>query len=173
MDLNDFSNSEETALYFDEVLPEAVESLLVDAAEHYGEAECELRLLKAFFLAPESLTVLVSLYRMYFYQHRYEETLITAAHALRISGTRLGFPSDWQELQLSHLGSDLPLGLVRFYLFALKGMAYVKMRIGELEEGEAMIDKVMALDLEDRLGGSVLKEVILETRRRPRLVVSN
>ena len=171
MDLNDFSNSEQTALYFDEVLPQEVESLLADAAEHYGEAECEHRLLKAFFLVPESLTVLVSLYRMYFYQHRYEETLVTASHALRISGARLGFPPDWRELQLSHLDAELPLGLVRFYLFALKGMAYVKMRMGELEDGEAMIDKVMALDPEDRLGASVLKEVILDTRRRPRLVV--
>ena len=170
MDLNDFTNSEQTALYFDEQLPEAVESLLADAAELYGEAECEHRLLQAFFLVPESLTVLVSLYRMYFYQHRYQETLTTASHALRISGARLGFPADWRELQPSHLDPALPLGLVRFYLLALKGAAYVKMRVGELEEGEAMIDKVMALDPEDRLNGSVLKEVVLATRRRPRLV---
>ena len=171
MDLNDFTNSEQTALYFDEVLPEEVESRLAAAAEHYGEEGCEQRLLQAFFLAPESLTVLVSLYRTYFYQHRYKETLITASHALRISGRRLGFPMDWHELQPVHLGAELPLGLVRFYLFSLKGMAYVKMRIGELDEGERMIDKVIALDPEDRLGGSVLKNVILETRRRPRLVV--
>ena len=171
MDLNDFENSKQAALYFDEALPDEIESLLNDAAELYGEAECEQRLLRAFFLAPESLTVLVSLYRVYFYQHRYQETLTTAHHALRVSGARLGFPADWRELQPQHLSRELPLGLVRFYLFALKGAAYVKMRLGEMEEGEAMIDKVMALDPEDRLGGSVLKEVILATRRRPRLVV--
>ena len=54
MDLNDFTNREQTTLYFDEVLPPEVEFLLADAAEHYGEAECEHRLLKAFFSSPKA-----------------------------------------------------------------------------------------------------------------------
>ncbi len=170
MDLIDFDGKEEADLYFNEPLPDGVEALLAEAAEEYGEPECEPLLLKAFFYAPESLAVLVSLYRFYYYQKRYPETLVTASHALRLSGQRLGFPDDWRELRPEHHTPELPLGLVRFYLLALKGAAYVKMRLGELEEGEAMIDTVMSLDPEDRLGGSVLKEVMLDTRRGLRLV---
>ena len=46
--------------------------------------------------APEHLTVLVSLYRYYFYQHRLEDVLVVADHAKRISARHLGIPNDWR-----------------------------------------------------------------------------
>lgn len=162
MDLLDFSGTDIAELYYNDPLPEQAQSLLDAAAQQYGEAECEVQLLRALLIAPESLAVLVSLYRFYYYQHRYQDTLTTAMHALRLSGARLGFPAHWRDLRPEHLREDQPMALVRFYLFALKGAAYVKMRLGELEDGEAMIDTVIALDAENRLGGSVLKEVMLE-----------
>ncbi|WP_353571227.1 hypothetical protein [Candidatus Albibeggiatoa sp. nov. BB20] len=173
MDLFDFSGTEQDDLYFEENQPPEVSELLEQAAELYSEGEGEMQLLRAYFLAPESLAVLVSLYRYYYYQHRYQDVLVVANYALKTSGQRLQLPEDWRDLEPHHINSTMSMGLIRFYLLALKGAAYVKLRVDELDEGEQMIDKVILLDPEDRLGASVLKEVLNEKRRKPRLVVSN
>ena len=170
MDLIDFTGQEETELYFHEQLPESVRTLIDRAAEVYGEGGGELELLQAFFQAPESLEVLVALYRFYYYRHSYPEALTTARHALRISGARLGFPADWRALTPGHVNRETPMGLLRFYLMVLKGMAYLTLRGEALEEGEAMIDKVMLLDPADRLNGSVLKQVVRERKGALRVV---
>lgn len=48
----------------------------------------------------------------------------------------------------------------RFYLFALKGAGYMTMRLGSLDAGAAMLRKVRELDPEDRMGASVLLNVV-------------
>ncbi|HLY96123.1 MAG TPA: hypothetical protein VKO66_02840, partial [Sideroxyarcus sp.] len=65
MDLLDFETAE---LYFDEPLTPEVARLIVAAADNYGSDEGELMLLRANFMAPQHLMVLVALYRYYFYQ---------------------------------------------------------------------------------------------------------
>lgn len=174
MDLFDFAGTEQDNLYFEEDLTDTVKQLLATAANQYADDDesAELFLLRAFFLAPRSLSVLVALYRYYYYQHRYAEVLTTAEHALIVSGDSLGLPRDWRVLQPQDFGKH-SMSLVRFYLLALKGMAYVKLRLDELDEGEQILDKILLLDPEDRLGASVLKQVLIEQKQQPRLVVSN
>ncbi|MDY6828454.1 MAG: hypothetical protein SV583_03690, partial [Pseudomonadota bacterium] len=65
MDLHDFTP---TSLYFDEKLPLPVQSLLSLASRRYGQGVSERALLEASRMAPRSLTVLVGLYRHYYYQ---------------------------------------------------------------------------------------------------------
>jgi tetratricopeptide (TPR) repeat protein len=165
MDLMDFTDQEQHDLYYSEALPDQAAQLLATAATRYGTDDVEQILLKAFFLAPQSLQVLVALYRFYFFQQRYQETLVTAHHALQISGQRLQLPSAWQDLTEQSVNNEMPVTLLRFYLLALKGAAYVTMRLGDLDQGAAMIDKVILLDPKDRLGASVLKEVFDNYRK--------
>ena len=73
MDLLQF---DQTTLYYVDPLPAGIEPLLLDAAACYGEAQAEALLLRAYFLAPEQLVVLVALYRYYFYQHRLDDALV-------------------------------------------------------------------------------------------------
>jgi hypothetical protein len=54
---------------------------------------------------------------------------------------------------------------VRFYLFTLKGYAYLSMRLGEIETGRNMIEELRRLDPEDRVGGSVLEQVLARFER--------
>jgi len=148
--------------YFEESLPDEVAQLLDAAAEQYGEAQAELLLLRAFLRAPDSLSVMVSLYRYYFYQHRLKDALLVAERAIGASADRLGFGCDWPELAMTDLekresGSAT---MTRFYLFALKGAGYLNMRIGNVELGTAMLRKVRELDPADRLGASVLLNVV-------------
>jgi len=155
--------------YFEEELTDEVRRLLEAAAEAYGEEDdgAELLLLRALLRAPESLTVMVALYRFYFYRHRLADTLEVAARALRLSGAALGFGCEWPELQSGEFDRQAAgkVTLGRFYLFALKGAGYMNMRCDRMELGMAQLSKVRELDPEDRLGASVLLKVAEEKQR--------
>lgn len=168
MDLLDF---DKTDLYFDEPVPEQVKTHLQDAAEAYSSGRSEQYLLRAHFLAPTSLMVLVALYRYYYYQHRHDDALTVAERAMALCAERLDFAAEWRELDESCIGrgATVSMGLLRFYLLALKGAGYLNLRLGDLDKGQAMLAKVVELDPQDRLGASVLLDVV-ERKTRLRVV---
>jgi hypothetical protein len=151
MDLLDFEGQD---LYFNETLPEGVPELLAQASADYAEGTAEAPLLKASSLAPESLSVLVALYRFYYYQHRLADTFQVAERAIEVSGRSLGFPADWRELRPEHLavGAEQSMGLVRFYLLSLKGAGWLKMRMQEPAAAREILEKLASLDTANRLG---------------------
>jgi tetratricopeptide (TPR) repeat protein len=161
MDLLDFEQAE---LYFDEPISEEVEHLIAMAAVNYGNEEAELMLLRANFIAPQHLMVLVALYRYYFYQHRLEDALLVAESTLAVVGRRLEFPDTWQFLREINIGAGVirSMGLVRFYLMVLKATGYIHLRLGNFETGQAMLEKLVELDSHDRMGGQALLEVVRE-----------
>jgi hypothetical protein len=152
MDLLDFDGAQD--LYFNETLPESVPELLARASAEYAEGTAEAPLLKAAELAPESLSVLVALYRFYYYQHRLADTYRVAERAIAVSGGTLGFPADWRELAPEHLaaGAEKSMGLVRFYLLSLKGAGWLKMRMNEPAGAREILEKLATLDTANRLG---------------------
>ena len=160
MDLMDF---EEAELYFDEPVNPEVLSLLELAAASYGDEETEQMLLKAKFMAPDQLVVMVALYRYYFYQHRLDDALLVAESALAIVGKRLAFPDTWLYLREANIGAGVmrSMGLVRFYLMVLKSAGYINLRLGHSETGQAMLEKLVELDSHDRIGGRALLNVII------------
>jgi tetratricopeptide (TPR) repeat protein len=159
MDLMAF---DQATLYFDEPVAAEVDDLIVEAGRSYGEAAAEALLHKAYFLAPDALVVLVALYRYYFYQHRLEDALTVADRALAIVGRRLGFPAEWKRLHPEFLGQAVlkSMGLLRFYLHLLKAAGYIHMRLGNIAEGHARVEKLVELDSHDRMGGRALLEVL-------------
>jgi hypothetical protein len=161
MDLMQF---DQTTLYFDDPLPPGIEPLLLDAAACYGDGDAESLLLRAYFLAPEQLVVLVALYRYYFYQHRMEDALIVADRAMSIVARRLDLPAKWENLHPAHIGHAVlrSMGLLRFYLLVLKAAGYIHLRMGNSATGQAMLQKLVELDSHDRLGGKALLDVIVE-----------
>ncbi len=50
--------------------------------------------------------------------------------------------------------------LPRFYLFTLKGYAYLQMRLGNIVEGRDAVMKLLELDPGNKLGAKVLLEVV-------------
>lgn len=128
------------------------------AATHYGEPEAELSLLRAYFLEPEHLTVLVALYRYFYYRHGYSEALLVADRAIRLTAERLGITPDWRKLTKGDLGKAVleSMTLTRFLLLALKGSGYLELRLGEAAGALERFEKVVELDTSDRLGMSEL-----------------
>jgi len=158
MDLMDFAGEN---LYFEENLPAQVEELIAQAGGLYGEGGAEQPLLEALRLAPESLNVLVAVYRFYYYQHRLEDALEIADRALAITARRLGLPLDWKLLYEGHVNvGSAAMALLRFHLLSLKAEAYLLLRLGRREEGRAILEKLLALDSNNRLGAKQLLEVV-------------
>lgn len=159
MDLLDFS---ECKLYFEEPLPAEAERLIAHAAQVYGDPEAEYALLRAHLLAPENLSVLVGLYRYYFYQHRLDDALIVAERAMQLSARPLGLPTDWRQLDECRLGraAENSFGLLRFYLLALKAASIVLLRLGRITASRDRLNKLIELDSRDQLGAAKLLEVV-------------
>jgi tetratricopeptide (TPR) repeat protein len=162
MDLQDFEGQ---SMYFDDPIPKLAEDLIQQAADLYGEDEAEKCLLKAYFLAPENLTVLVAMYRYYYYQHKYKDAISVAHRAMEVSSSRLNLPDKWQDLKFSHLGEGaiISMGLLRFYLMALKGAGYLHLRDNNFEAGADILEKVVELDPHDRLRAAFLLDIALES----------
>lgn len=161
MDLLDFTAED---LYFDDDANPAVTGLLADAAEAYGTPVAEERLLRAYFKAPENLSVLVALYRYFYYQHRYDDALEVAERSMRVVSHRLGITQDWRALGETDLarGVQDSMTLFRFYLYALKGSAYLKLRIGLPQEALARLQVIAKLDPVDRMGVQPLIDLAKE-----------
>jgi tetratricopeptide (TPR) repeat protein len=163
MDLLDF---EAQGLYFDEPEVAGIKEMIAIAAENYASGEAELPLLKAYFLAPESLNVLVALNRFYYYQHRLDDALAATTKALVVIRTGLFFPEDWRDLQMSHItdtAADL-LTQVRLYLFTLKAIGFLNMRLENLDLSQTIFEKLVELDSKDRIGASGLLELVIKRK---------
>ncbi len=158
MDLLDFDAKE---MYFEQPLSPQAEKLIAEAARQYGEETAEHSLLHAYFLEPEHLTVLVALYRYFFYRHRYPEALIVADRAIAVTATQLGLSTDWRTLSKGDLerAVSVSMTLTRFLLWALKGSGYLKLRLDDAQRALERFEKVMEMDTSDRFGMQELLEL--------------
>lgn len=149
-------------LYFDQADSLEVQELIQFASELYSTGEAEMPLLKAYLRAPESLNVLVALNRFYYYQHRLAEALLISEKALLLIRRGIDFPEDWQQLQRQHI-SEAPKDLltkVRLYLFTLKSIGFLNMRMENLALSLEIFQKLVELDDKDRIGAKALLELV-------------
>lgn len=143
-------------------LPPEAEKYLRLAGQAYHEDEVALaHLQSAWEAAPGHAAVYISRYRFFFYKGRLEEALDVAVECLRKAATDLGIAQDWRLVKVK----DADFGrfesiLPRFFLFTLKGYGYLQMRLGNLDEGRAALDKLLELDPADKTGGKVLMQVL-------------
>lgn len=142
-------------------LPAAAEYHLESAALLYADGDRALDELRAAVeIAPQHPAVLIGLYRFYFYKGRLVECL-EVAHTCLVEAARLNnLAEDWRAVQ----SDDAEFGsydamIPRFFLFVLKGYAYLQMRLGNLDEGLAATMKLLELDPSDKIGATVLLEV--------------
>ena len=143
-------------------LPEAAEQHLRLAASSYRDDDVsEAHLWRAKAAAPDHPAVLIGLYRFYFYKSRLAEALSVARACLEKAAKDNGLPLDWSEVKRTDAAfGDFGAILPRFYLFTLKGYAYLNMRLGHVEEGRAAVAKLLELDPSDKTGAKVLLGVL-------------
>lgn len=171
MDLLDHDNE---AMYFETPLPAEVQQLLDESGQHYrsqaldGSSEDELELtsvdsaewalLRAYLKAPEHLSVIVALYRFFYYRHRYTEAVMMADRAILLSSRQLGLSEDWRQLTASDLeqAAERSMSSTRFLLLALKGAAWLLLRQDQPQAAIERLAPVRAFDQKDQLGTTEL-----------------
>ena len=143
-------------------LPPGAERHLRQAGLSYHLDDiAETHLRQAQTLAPGHAAVLIGLYRFYFYKGRLGEALDIARVCLAKAARENNLAEDWREVTADDaVFSRYEEMLPRFYLFTLKGYAYLQMRLGNVDEGYAVILKLLELDPSDKVGARVLLEVI-------------
>jgi tetratricopeptide (TPR) repeat protein len=145
---------------------EADQHLRLAASLYQQDRLAEAHLQEAQRLAPDHAAVLIGLYRFYFYKNRLQEALSVAYRCLHKAAQDNGLNADWRKVEVQHADfNNYAAMLPRFFLFTLKGYAYLQLRLGNLEEGSAAVAKLLELDPADKLGGRVLLGV-LERRGR-------
>jgi len=141
--------------------PEAEFHLWEAGLSYHLDDVAEQHLREAQALAPGHAAVLIGLYRFYFYKGRLADALTVAKLCLEKAARENELAADWQDVAagdaaFGHYENMLP----RFYLFTLKGYAYLQMRLGDLDEGRAAVMKLLELDPSDKVGARVLLEVL-------------
>jgi len=139
---------------------EAEQEIRLAGAAYHAETEAERHVLRAFDLAPGHPATHIALYRFYFYRNRLPEALAVGLRCLAHAALINGLPHDWRTVAPGQADFGNYSALPRFYLFTLKGCAYLSLRLGNLEQGGAMLAKLMELDATDKVGGSVLRGVL-------------
>lgn len=144
-----------------EGLPEEAESLLHAAAASYHQDDVALKyLMAARLLAPTHPATLIGIYRFYFYKGRLEEALALAETCLTRAAVDNSLPLDWREVARDDAAfGDFDAIAPRFFMFSLKGYAYLSLRLGNFEDAAAAIEKLIELDPADKIGARVLLDV--------------
>lgn len=143
-------------------LPEQAEQHLRLAGINYAnDAIAESHLFQAQALAPGHAAVLIALYRFYFYKGRLGDALKVAQRCLIKAARDNGLNEDWRRVE----PGDAEFGsydavLPRFYLFTLKAYGYLQMRLGQLDESQAALRKMLELDPSDKLNAALLLKVL-------------
>ncbi|ACB94052.1 hypothetical protein [Beijerinckia indica] len=141
-------------------LPKEAAQHLDLAASLYHKDDVALdHLRQAERIAPAHPAVLIGLYRFYFYKGRLAECLEVALVCLSEAAHHNNLPDDWRQVQRGDAEFSSYDMMPRFFLFVLKGYAYLQMRLGNLDEGLAAVMKLLDLDPSDKIGATLLLEV--------------
>ncbi|NPT33316.1 hypothetical protein [Paraburkholderia xenovorans] len=139
-------------------LPSGVDALIAEAGRLRERREEALVLLqRARAAAPRHPVPLIALYRFYFYGHQLAQARAVGEDALAIARTALGPDFGDEPLAPAITRYD---AAARFYLFTLKGLAYLDMRLGDFDEARMLLRELRRLDPEDRVGGALLSQIL-------------
>lgn len=148
-------------------LPEYAEQQMRLAGQTYSDDRiAEAHLYAAQAAAPDHIAVQIGFYRFYFYKGRLEEARSVAERCLNWAASKLNAGRHWRSITAQSAAFDsFDVVLPRFFLFALKGYAYLEMRLRRMEEGRCAAAQLITLDPHDRLGG---KRMLLVLDRQGR-----
>jgi tetratricopeptide (TPR) repeat protein len=147
------------------MLDPAVDALIAQAGLVRDDGTQALALLEqARAAAPSHPAPLIALYRFYFYGHELAKARAVGEDALAIARTALG--PDFGDVPPSDDDARHDAA-VRFYLFALKGLAYLNMRMADYNEARTLLAELRRLDPNDRVGGALLAHVLLRHEQGP------
>jgi hypothetical protein len=143
-------------------LPPLAEHYLAQAGDHYSaDSIAEDYLNRAQQLAPNHFAVLIGFYRYYFYKGRLEQALAISHVCMAKAAREKNFATDWRFVRKDDADfGDYDDVIARFFMFCLKGYAYLQMRLGDFAEGRAAAEKLLQLDATDKINARLLLDIL-------------
>lgn len=138
-----------------------VEERLQRAAARVDHSEQSLRALdEARQLAPDGLEVLQAQYKFHFYRgdlYKAEDCVFQTLIKAAIQG---GFSHDWSMLDASSAEWRQARGPAHSFLYALKALAFIRLRQNTPKQAKEILDAMARIDPEDRIGASVVRDLL-------------
>ena len=142
-------------------IPPKIDSLLQEAVALYPQtSRAEEVLWLAYNMAPDRLEVYVALYKFYFYKKRLKDAEEVVNLALHKAAELGGFSPDWNVLNSSSSQWSPASDAQRFYLYTLKALAFISLRVSNLVKAKEVLEKLQELDPTDQVGGSVVADLL-------------
>lgn len=140
--------------------PPAIDEKLRAAAACYDDTEkAEELLWTALKADPNCLGSYFSLYKFYFYKRKLNEAEGVALLGLGTAARLGSFDPDWKKLDAQSADWHRVDAPQHFYLFTLKAIAFIRLRLGYAEESRALLAKLQELDPQDSVGASVIRDL--------------
>ena len=142
-------------------LDDQVNRHLQQAARHVGDpSKSLLALLNARNQASDQLETLVALYKYHFYRGETGEAEDVVFQTLIKAAVQGGFDYHWESLTPESADWRDPSGAGRIYLYTLKALAFIRLRQNFMEQAAAILEAMMYIDPDDRVGASVISDLL-------------
>jgi hypothetical protein len=152
----------EERVLFSPDIPAEVNNLLqaAVAASPVDQNRAETLFLQAQALDSHCLQTYFALYKFYFFQKRLIDAERIVLAGLEESARQGGFPNDYQQLagnlqQWNLYTNECSL----FYLYTLKALAFIRLRLGLTLEAQLILSTLQQLDPKDLSGASVIMDL--------------
>ena len=152
----------EERVLFSPDIPAEVNNLLqaAVAASPVDQNRAETLFLQAQALDSHCLQTYFALYKFYFFQKRLIDAEQIVLAGLEESARQGGFPNDYQQLagnlqQWNLYTNECSL----FYLYTLKALAFIRLRLGLTLEAQLILSTLQQLDPKDLSGASVIMDL--------------
>ncbi|HEY8036405.1 MAG TPA: hypothetical protein VIF37_12560 [Methylobacter sp.] len=149
----------EERVMFSPNIPTEVNHLLqaAVAASSVDQSRAEQLFLQAQALDSRCLQTYFALYKFYFFQKRLIDAERIVIAGLEEAARQGGFPSDYRRLVKNNQKWDLYANeITLFYLYTLKALAFIKLRLGFTIDAQLVLSHLQQLDPEDLSGASVI-----------------
>lgn len=158
-------NQSEQILFGQNIAPE-VDAILQQAvyASSFDDELAEKKLWQAQQMYPEQLEVYVAIYKFYIHHARLQEALQTLRQAIHAAAKACGLPANWQEVSVSSCDWNDDESPQRVYLYSLKALSSVLLRLGSVDESYQILQKLYEIDPQDQTGSSVIHELARRIR---------
>lgn len=154
---------EASEAFFGSEVPASLRTLL-DEARQASPDERSARLWAAQACAPQVLAVYYLLYKHHAGQREFASAERAARSGLAEAARQAGLAADWARVQA--LPAPAAEGPLRFWLFTLKALAFIRLRSGDADEARALLTQLGRLDPQGAVGGEVVAR-LLDASQQP------
>ena len=156
--VNLFTGESSDELFGGEVPPQA--KALIEQARLATTPERALALLwTAQVCAPSCPSLYYLLYKFYAREGDFDQAEQAALRGLDVAAEQAHLPDDWRTVT-ADMARFLEPGPARFWLFTLKALAFIRLRLKDVESAKLYLSKVQELDPQGGTGASVIEALI-------------